>query len=93
MYAFSCTEWQRRECSGVVEDKDGNWWFFWMTDQSPEPPPGMELVCEVAKVIDTPGLRYNTQDTDMLGARRVLSFMREYVDRVKNPEVLDLYGG
>lgn len=91
MYAFGCTKFQTYEASGVVEDTGGNWWFFWMQADHPEPPPNMHFVCVVRKVIDTPGLRYNTQDTDMLSDRQNLVFMREYVDRVKNPEVMNLY--
>ena len=90
-YAFGCARFQTYEASGVVEDTDGNWWFFWMISDSQEPPPSMHLVCVAKSVIDTPGHRYNTQDTDMLSDRQNLDFMREYVGRVKNPEVINLY--
>jgi hypothetical protein len=91
MYAFGCPRFQSREASGVVEDTGGNWWFFWCQSDDPEPPPGMHFVCIVKHVIDTVGHRYNTQDTDMLSDRQHLSFMYEYVGRVKNPEVLDMF--
>ena len=93
MYAFGCPKWQSREASGVVEDPDGNWWFFWTQNGRPEPPPGMNFVCVVGHVIDTIGHRYNTQDTDFLSGRQHMDFMQEYVGRVKNPEVIEMLRG
>lgn len=90
MYAFGCPSWQSREGSGVVEDPNGDWWFFWMISSDRNPKPGFHFICEVARVIDSPSQRYN-KDGDMIEPRQIRSFMYEYRSRVKNPDAYDLY--
>ncbi len=84
-----------RESYGVFQDHQGKKYFAWCQGSDPfyikeSIEHGGVVICAVKGVVDTIGLRHNTQDIDMLPNGAHERFMREYVSQVENPELYDL---
>lgn len=94
--ALLIREWAAQEACGVCEGTDGKLYFFWHMVSDPEVAKscmekGQEFVCESVRVVDTIGMRFNTQSTDMLSDEKHAQFLNDWRDKVENPEVADLF--
>ena len=85
---------QRTESCGVFEDFQGQWWFCWTCVSTWEQVEdylsrGWDFVCQIKCVVNTAGMRYDTQDIDMLPWGAHTKFMNDYRSKVMNPEVAE----
>lgn len=99
-YAMMIASWARQEACGVFENFKGIKFFFWGTYSSWDivqellagaaKNDSCRYLGQVAKIINTPGREYDTQDVDMLSFEQHLNFMKRYKSQVANPEIVDL---
>lgn len=94
--ALLIREWAVQEACGVCEGTDGKFYFFWSMVSDPEAAKvcmeeGQEFVCWAARVVDTMGHRFNTQDVDLIPDEEHARFLNDWRDKVENPEVADLF--
>ena len=76
---------------GVFRDLKGDLYFCWGVDSGETPREGVEAVCQVASLVATMGLRYDTQSTDFIPREKPAAFLREWAPKGKNPEIADLF--
>ncbi|MDE1834259.1 MAG: hypothetical protein KGH64_02890 [Candidatus Micrarchaeota archaeon] len=76
------------ESMAVCKLYDGNLWFFWQQVDSWKyvEESDQEYIGQIKDVVDSIGLRYNTQDTDMISAEAHRRFANDYKSKVKNPQ-------
>lgn len=93
--ALLSRDWAKLEACGVCRGTDGKLYFFWHAVDKERADKfigrGQEYVCEVDEIVDTIGMRHNTQSTDMLWSWEHAAFLRDWKDKVENPEVADLF--
>ena len=93
--ALLCRKWARLEACGVCRGMDGKLYFFWQAVDKEHADEyirkGQEYICEIAEIVDTIGMRHNTQSTDMLWSWEHAAFLRDWKGKVENPEVADLF--
>lgn len=96
-YALLDLYWASREACGVFKDFDGKYWFYWQIINSWNEVveltrKGQIYLGQVKSVVDTIGLQYNTQSVDFLSLKKHQKFLKNYINKVENPEVAELMG-
>jgi len=93
-FAFLSREWAIREACGVCKGIDGKLYFFWQIVWEDSKQrclnSGQELICEVDHVVSTVEM-VNDEDGDMIDDREHARFLKQWKDKVENPEVADLF--
>jgi hypothetical protein len=93
-FAMLIREWAMVEACGVCRGKDGKLYFYWhIVDESSVKrciDSGQKLICELDSVVSTLGQRFDTYP-DCLPSWKHEEFLKEWRDKVENPELADLY--